>query len=365
MKKIGILGGTFDPIHNQHIKIAQTAYKKLKLDEVWILPTKKNPLKNNVSASTKQRIDMIKLTIKATPWLKLNQYELKSKNKINYSIDTVKHLKKTYPNNSFYFIIGSDNLYTLSKWKEIDQLVKLVKIIVVNRPHYRKSIKLMAKYNCENLIVRPSNEISSSKIRDGEIVNLLNPKVTDYINNNLIYANERLKFHLDDTRYQHSINVGQTAKALAIKHCVNENQALIAGTFHDIAKQWSKENLINYLTKYYPEGLKAPANLYHAYVGALYLKNHWKYHDQNITTAIFKHTSGAIKMSKLDLIVLLADKISPERDYPGVKELRKLAFEDLNLAFSKYLELLKDNLQQKKVKLNQEFNLIYDKWHKN
>ncbi|MGL5268708.1 MAG: nicotinate-nucleotide adenylyltransferase [Spiroplasma sp.] len=363
MKKIGILGGTFDPIHNQHIKIAKTAYHKLKLDEVWILPTNKNPLKNNVSASTKQRITMIKLTIENFPWLKLNQYELQTKNKVNYTIDTIKHLKTTYPNTNFFFIIGSDNLYTLNKWKEINELTNLIQIIVVNRPHYRKSIKLMKKYHCQNLIVQPSSDISSSKIRSGEIINLLNSKVIDYINENLIYVHERLKFYLNNECYQHCINVGQTAKELAKKHHVNTNKALIAGTFHDIAKQWSKEKLTNYLNKYYPEGLKAPFNLYHAYVGALYLKHHWKFQNQDITTAIFKHTSGALEMSKLDLVVFLADKISYERNYPQVKEIRKLANENLTLAFSKYLELLKSHLIEKKIKLNHDFHLIYQKWH--
>lgn len=364
MKKVGILGGTFDPIHNQHIRIAKIAYEKLKLDEIWILPTKKNPLKNNVSATTTQRIEMIKLTIKDISWLKLNQYELESKNKTNYTIDTIKHFKKTNPETDFFFIIGSDNLYTLNKWKEIDQLIDLIKIIVVNRPHYRKSIKLMQKYHCENLIVRPSSDISSSKIRNGEIVNLLNTTVIDYINNNLIYVQERLKFHLKDERYQHSLNVGKVAQELAFKHNVNTKKALIAGTFHDIAKEWSKEKLTNYLNKYYPQGLKSPFNLYHAYVGSLYLKNHWKFQDQDITAAIFKHTSGAIKMNKLDLIVFLADKISKERNYPGVKELRKLAFENLNLAFSKYLEILKENLLKNDEQLNHEFELVYKKWHK-
>lgn len=363
MKKIGILGGTFDPIHNQHIKIAKTAYQKLKLDEVWILPTKKNPLKNDVSATTKQRITMINLTIENFPWLKLNQYELETKNQVNYTIDTIKHFKKTYPNTEFFFLIGSDNLYTLEKWKGINELINLVQIIVVNRPHYRKSIKLIQKYQCQNLIVQPSNDISSSKIRSGEIVNLLNKKVINYINENFIYVHERLKFNLDDKRYQHCLNVGQTAKELAKKHHVDTNQALIAGTFHDIAKQWTKDQLINYLNKYYPEGLKAPFNLYHAYVGALFLKHHWKFQNQEIINAIFKHTSGALKMSKLDLVVLLADKIAPERNYLQVEELRKLANENLELAFSRYLEILKHHLIEKKVKLNHEFNLIYQKWH--
>lgn len=362
MKRIGILGGTFDPIHKQHLKIAKTAYEKLKLDEVWVLPTKRNPLKDVVSATTEQRITMIKLTIKNFSWLKLNEYELKSKNKVSYSIDTVRYLTKTYPDVEFFFIIGSDNLLTLDKWEGINELSTLVKIIVVNRPHFPKSLKMMKKYHCQNLAVHPANDISSSKIRTGETINLLEPKVNDYINENLIYAQERLKFNLDQERVEHCLNVGQAAKELAIKYHVDVNQAVIAGTYHDIAKQWPKARLRKYLTKYYPEGLKAPFNLYHAYVGALFLKNHWNFHDQAIIQAIFKHTTGAVKMSKLDLVVFLADKISKERTYPEAKKLRKLAFEDLELAFCQYLELLKINLLQKNVKLNQEFNLVYQKW---
>ena len=222
----------------------------------------------------------------------------------------------------------------------------------------------MQKFQCENLIVHPSSDISSSKLRTGEIVSLLHPKVINYINDNLIYVQERLNFHLNHSRYQHCLNVGQTAKNLALKHHGNQNKALIAGTFHDLAKQWSNEKLTNYLTKYYPQGLNSPSNLYHAYAGALYLKHHLKFEDYDVTNAIFKHTSGALIMSKLDLIVFLADKISEERNYHGVEEVRKLAFKNLTLAFIRYLELLKNNLLAKNIKLHQEFEQIYQKWQK-
>lgn len=365
MKKIGILGGTFDPIHNQHIQIAKTAYKKLKLDQVWILPTKLNPLKKNVSATTEQRIAMINLAIKGLSWLKLNDYELTTKDKVNYTIDTIKAFHKKDPDTEFYFIIGSDNLANLNKWKDITHLISLVKFIIINRPGHQPSISLMEKYHCQSLTVEPSNDISSSKIRTGEDIDLLNDDEIDYINNNLIYSHERLQFHLDKERYQHCLNVGETARKLAIKHHANPTKALIAGTYHDIAKQWPKEKLINYINKYYPKGIKAPFNLYHGYAGALYLQHHLKYQDKEILSAIFNHTSGALQMSKLDLIVLLADKISPERNYPGVNELRKLAQKNLALAFSKYLEILKGSLEQRNIPLTNEFNLIYKKWHKN
>ncbi|MDQ7982723.1 MAG: nicotinate-nucleotide adenylyltransferase [Spiroplasma sp.] len=364
MKKIGILGGSFDPIHNQHIAIAKATYKQLKLDQVWILPTKLNPLKNNISATTEQRLTMIKLASKGLSWLKLNQYELQTKAKVNYTIDTIKAFQKSYPEYQFYFIIGADNLISLNKWKDITQLIDLVKFVVINRPDYQPSISLMEKYHCQSLTITNSSDISSSKIRTGETIEDLNPPVIDYINDNLIYCHERLKFHLDGERVQHCLNVGKAAEKLAIKHHVNPKKALIAGTFHDIAKQWPKEKLINYLQQYAPKQLTTPFNLYHGYVGALYLQHHLKYHDREIISAIFNHTSGAIKMSKLDLIVLLADKISPERKYRGVKQLRKLAFKNLSLAFSKYLEILKTSLDERQIPLNPEFNLIYQKWHK-
>lgn len=364
MKKIGILGGTFDPIHNQHLQIAKTAYKKLKLDQVWILPTKLNPLKTNISATAEQRTEMIKLAIKNLDWLKLNEYELTTKEKVNYTIDTIKTFQKKYPNTEFYFIIGSDNLPSLNKWKDIHQLITLVKFIVINRPNFQPSISLMEKYHCQNLTVEASSDISSSKIRTGENIDLLTQNEIDYINDNLIYCKERLKFHLNNERYQHCLNVGVTAQKLAIKHHASPEKALIAGTYHDIAKEWPKEKLINYIKEYYPKGLEAPFNLYHGYAGALYLQHHLKYQDKEIIRAIFNHTNGAITMSKLDLIILLADKISPERNYPGVNELRKLAQKNLVLAFSKYLEILKASLEARKLPLTHEFNLIYQKWHK-
>lgn len=362
MKKIAILGGTFDPIHVQHIKIAFSAYKNLNLDEIWILPTKHNPLKQNISATDEQRIFMIKQVISEFPWIKLKTYEIENSSLNSYTIDTIKYFKNKYHNIDFYFIIGADNLYSLEKWKDVDQLISLVKLVVVNRPHFRRTINLMEKYGAINLIVKPSNEVSSSSIRNGLNINQVDEKINDYINEELIYYKERLMNHLDEKRYIHCLNTGKMAAQLAVKHNVDVKKALIAGTYHDIAKQWSDEHFRQYLLKYYPQGLNSPRNLYHAYCGALYLKNHFNYKDQEIIEAIFKHTSGAQKMSKLDLIVLLADKISEERTYDYVAHLKDLAFNDLELAFSHYLDILKSSLIERNYEITDEFNLIYDKW---
>lgn len=363
MKRIGIFGGTFDPFHNQHLNITNTAYQKLHLDEVWILPTKQNPLKDSVSASDQQRVDMINLVTKDYSWIKLNDYELTSKQP-SYTINTINHFIKNYPNHKFFFIIGSDNLYTLNKWEGIEQLINLVNIIVVNRPHYRKTIALMTKYKCQNLVVRPSNDISSAKIRSGEIINQIDSKVNDYINNHLIYHNERLKANLDHNRTQHCINVGNMAAKLAAHYQQDVNKALIAGTYHDLCKQWSKNKMYKYLLKHNKDVLQEPFPVWHGYVAALYLKNHYQYHDDLIINAIANHTTGAITMKPLELIVLLADKISTERNHYYVEKLRKLAFQDLTIAFRYYLEILKKHLLEQKKPLNNNFLTIYEAWNK-
>lgn len=363
MKKIGIFGGTFDPFHNQHLNITNTAYHKLHLDEVWILPTKQNPLKDTVSANDEQRVAMINLVIKNYSWIKLNDYELTSKQP-SYTINTINYFIKNYPNHKFFFIIGSDNLYTLNKWQGIEQLINLVNIIVVNRPHYRKTIELMTKYKCQNLVVRPSNDISSAKIRNGEVINQLDMKVNDYINDNLIYSYERLTANLDENRTQHSINVGKMAAKLATHYHLDANKALIAGTYHDLCKQWSKNKMIKYLSKYNKDILQQPFPVWHGYVAALYLKEHYHYHDDLLLNAIAKHTTGAIIMKPLELIVLLADKISTERNQYYVEELRKLAFQDLTIAFKYYLEILKKYLLEQKKPLTNNFLKIYETWNK-
>lgn len=363
MKRIGIFGGTFDPFHNQHLNITNTAYHKLQLDEVWILPTKQNPLKDSVSTTDQQRITMINLATNDYPWIKLNNYELTSKQP-SYTINTINHFIKKYPDHKFFFIIGSDNLYTLNKWQGIEQLINLVKIIVVNRPHYRKTIALMLKYKCQNLIVRPSSDISSAKIRNGEVINQLDSKVIAYINNNLIYSNERLQANLDNNRIQHCINVGNMAAKLAIHYKEDAKKALIAGTYHDLCKQWNKDKMNKYLLKYDKDLLQEPFPIWHGYLAALYLKNHYQYHDELILNAIAKHTTGAIIMKPLELIILLADKISIERNYYYVEELRKLAFQDLTIAFKYYLEILKEHLLTEKKPLNKNFLVVYNAWNK-
>jgi len=135
MKRIGILGGTFNPIHIGHLAIAEWSYEKLKLDKVIFVPTYLPPHKSSRGViDAKTRYKMVELAIKDNPHFEISDFEIKKGGK-SYSIDTVRYFSEKFNKDTkLYFIIGEDCLSTLHKWKEIEKLVSLASFVVVNRP---------------------------------------------------------------------------------------------------------------------------------------------------------------------------------------------------------------------------------------
>lgn len=137
MKRIGIIGGTFNPPHNGHLLIASEVKEALELAEVWFMPNNLPPHKQAMDlASNQDRMNMIKLAIEGNPAFKLEAIELERKG-ISYTIDTIKLLKERDGENiQYYFIIGADMVEYLPKWHKIDELSKLVQFVGVRRPGY-------------------------------------------------------------------------------------------------------------------------------------------------------------------------------------------------------------------------------------
>lgn len=134
--KIGILGGTFNPIHNGHLILAKEAKEKLKLDKVIFVPTNLAPHKENLDlAGAKVRLEMIKLAVAASNDFMVSDIEIKRGGR-SYTIDTVGQLKNKYPADELYFLAGSDLLRYLDDWKDLSQIIKMVKFIVATRPGY-------------------------------------------------------------------------------------------------------------------------------------------------------------------------------------------------------------------------------------
>ena len=167
-KSVGILGGSFDPPHKGHLAISKIAIKKVKLDRVLWTVTKKNPFKENPFYSLSQRI---KLTKKITRNVrKIQIVHLDKIIKSSRTINIINYLIKKKKQKNIFFIIGSDNLITLHKWKSWKKIVKLSKLIVFSRKGYdRKSRKsIVAKY-LKNKIIFIDNKpiiISSTNLRE-------------------------------------------------------------------------------------------------------------------------------------------------------------------------------------------------------
>ena len=139
-KKIGILGGTFDPAHIGHIKISREAKKKVKLDYIIWAITKKNPFKNESSLSLKSRINFAKKITKKERFIKIEFYENKIKS--NKTIDLINHFKKINKKLDIYFIMGADNLINFHKWHKWKSISQKCNILVFDRQGYKaKSLK--------------------------------------------------------------------------------------------------------------------------------------------------------------------------------------------------------------------------------
>lgn len=135
-KKIGIMGGTFDPIHVGHLILGERAYEQLGLDKVWFMPSGNPPHKRNRQgrASDEQRVAMVKNAITGNPHFELSLIEM-NENGYSYTYRTLENLKKEHPDTDYYFIIGADSLYNFATWKEPARICQACTLVVATRNH--------------------------------------------------------------------------------------------------------------------------------------------------------------------------------------------------------------------------------------
>lgn len=189
--KVGIFGGSFNPIHNTHLRIIEDILKRKLVDEVWVLPCRDHPF-NKKFESAEHRVSMIKLAIREIKKVKVSYVELKLNGK-SYTYNTIQKLKEVYPH-EFFLIIGSDLLKDIEKWHKYSELVKEVAFIIFLRESY--PIILPKGLKDARIIKEDPNNTSSSKIRgllsNFEAINYFVPsKVENYIKKNKLYVNNK------------------------------------------------------------------------------------------------------------------------------------------------------------------------------
>lgn len=188
--KIGIYGGSFDPVHNGHLITAQTAKEMRSLDKIIFIPSYLSPHKQTVAASEpKHRVNMLHLAIDTMPNFECSEIELNRKS-VSYTVDTLRELRKKYDH--IEVIIGYDNIFKFHSWREPDEILRLAKLVVLRRKLNIPRGKQNKFYRAAIFLKSPFIQISGSVIRrrveENLPINFLLPdNVKDYILKHKLY----------------------------------------------------------------------------------------------------------------------------------------------------------------------------------
>lgn len=369
MKKVGILGGTFNPIHNAHLSIAMAAYEQYSLDEVWFMPAGTPPHKQvEEQVSPLHRKEMVLQAIAPYSMFHLCDIEI-DKNKPCYTYKTLKKLKEQYGDNvQFYFIIGGDSFFSFDDWVKPEEICKYADLLVARRPDegednkksFRKKLKEHQRHYGNHFFEISVGllDISSTDIRERiaqnkDVTTVIPERVVSYIRQHHLYeriysVNElsemqkQIKKILKPERFEHTIGVMHTAANLAFCYEYPHTKAMVAGLLHDCAKCLSDEERLKLCKKndiVISSIEKELPHLLHGKVGALLAKKEYGIQDEDILHAIAVHTTGCVAMSMLDKIIFVSDYIEPGRDKaPGLQGIRKMAYTDIDLCVYMILE---------------------------
>lgn len=353
-KIIGIFGGTFNPPHLGHVRLAKEAAEKIGADKILIIPSCIPPHKMpGKLASGEERTEMCRLAFE-DELFEVSSIELDRGDK-SYTVETLRELKKIYPDSGLYFIIGSDMLETFTRWYCWEEILTLAKICAASREKgFKADLSVFTPEQRERIILLETEplEVSSTQIRveiakNGSPV-LLSPRVLEYIKENGLYDDglsayrKILREKLDDFRLYHSECVSECAAVLAEKYGADPEKARLAGLMHDVMKNADADGHFEYIEKsgekLTPVDFSNP-KVWHQISGAAYLKENGIVTDGEILGAVRWHTTGKAGMTLLEKIVYVADFISADRDYPDVGVVRRLAdksLEDAILYTSRY-----------------------------
>ena len=355
--KIALFGGSFNPVHNDHIKIANALIEELSLDKLYIIPTFIAPHKQNAEVlNGEHRFNMLKLAFEDNSKVEVSDYELR-KGGISYSYETVEHFKRTLNPTNLYFIVGSDMLDNFPTWKNPERILELATLTAVQRRNGEFDDSLSIKriddlYGKAVKTVKVFGEtVSSTKIRVYKKLGLplgefLPKKVEDYILNNRLYLGDEFYNYISNAlpikRKIHTAGVILTALSLAKKLGVDEKKAELSALLHDIAKYESVEN--------YPDfsiSCDTPEDIVHQYLGEYIARTRLNVVDEEILNAIKYHTTGRENMTLLEMVVYVADLLEPSRKFSGVQELReeikKDFFKGFKICLEEIVEFLKSS----------------------
>ena len=373
MERIGIYGGTFNPPHIGHIQAAKQAVQALGLTKLLVIPDRIAPHKAmpGNSATPQQRLDMLRIALEDCPGIEVSNLELNREGP-SYTFETILQLRETYPEAKLVLLMGTDMFLSFHTWRNPQIILDNAMLGVFYRGDKGEAAAIEAKKaemeaaGAEvELVNNPVINISSTQMRRllafrcaGEF---LPEGVLDYIRENRLYDTrapwknlpmEELESIvirlLNPNRVAHVLGCRDTAVELAKHWGADVTDAARAGILHDITKAIDGPlqltlceaygKILSDFSRRYPKTL-------HALTGSLVAERIFG-ENENVVSAIEHHTTGRADMSMLEKIIYLADYIEPNRTIPGVEELRRLSYTDLDAAMKLGLEMTLEHLNR-------------------
>ena len=371
MARIGIYGGTFNPPHIGHIRAAQHAVQALGLDELLLIPDRIAPHKviPSGTANPQQRLEMVRLAARDLDKAKVLDLELKREGP-SYTYQTIEELKQQYPQDELVLLMGTDMFLSFMTWKNPEIILSHAALGVFYRGDRGEVAQIdLAKSQMEAdghtvyLVENPVVDISSTDLRRMLALHCAGPflpdGVADYIRRHGLYETwtdwknlpmEELESVvirlLNPKRVAHVLGCRDAAVSLARRWGADETDAARAALLHDITKALDGPLQLTLCSEY---GIilddfsrKYPKTL-HALTGG-YVAQRIFGENQEVVDAIFSHTTGKRDMNTLQMIIYIADYMEPNRDFPGVEDLRKAAYEDLHKAMELGLHMTLQHL---------------------
>ena len=358
--KIGILGGSFDPLHKEHIRLIEGAKEIIGLDKVILLPTYNPPHKASVGTSYEDRVNMLSIYVSTVKDVEIDETEKELNLEKSYAYVVLKEIKKKYENDDLYYIIGSDSLRKFDVWAHPEKILESVKIAVVNRGDddvTEIAKEYSKKFGGEIKVYFSANEESSSALRlDLELKRYerlegrIHPKILEYVKENNLYSRygviiEKLRATLSERTFNHSIRVAEYAVNNAWRVWESYERAFLAGLLHDCAKGLMP---IHPLSEYPTDA----EEVIHQYDGAERAEKEYGISDEVILDAIRYHTTAKPNFSALGKLIYLADKLEEGRSYPCVEELRESVENNFEMGFIETLAHGMDYLRTRNIEID-------------
>lgn len=376
--RIGVYGGTFNPIHRGHLTAARAAADALGLEKVLLIPDNLPPHKALPagSATGEDRLAMCRLTAGEVPGMEVLDLELRRSGP-SYTSDTLAELHAQYPDDELWLLVGSDMFLSLQEWHEPERILSLAGIAAFHRTRGDETERFaQQKANLEQiygarvaLLENPDVvEISSTELRvqlaQGRGRSFLTEAVCGYVLRRGLYGTHADLKHLTPEelrpialsflkpkRMPHVLGTEHEAAVLARRYGADVTSARIAALLHDCTKKLSMEEQLALCEQYgiaLDELERKNLKLLHAKTGAAIARDLFGVSDE-IYWAIYWHTTGKADMTKLEKVIYLADYIEPSRDFPGVEKLRRAVHADLEHGL---LMALEDSIEEMRQRGN-------------